>query len=123
MLKRLLRRHAEHEAAELRQRLGREPSRQEVADALGLDVRQLDAALAFEVSEDALLGAADVPATSIENYAECVGALSRLSLEDREHMVARAEGLTLDELGTVLGLSRQRVHQREVVILGRLRAG
>lgn len=128
---------------ELAERLGRPPTRDEVAQALGLSLQDievnlraarpplfLDASITDEASNgcsNALT--ADVQVDRSLLAAELRGEIERLieTLSEREQAVIHmrfglngSEPMTLQEVGKMMGLSKSRIHQIEDKALGRL---
>jgi RNA polymerase sigma factor for flagellar operon FliA len=123
----------------LQAQLGREPTREELAAAVGLEPDQLDVELgrlhglvvaSFE--ELVRQASVDVPAPSdgpeeVVEQAEVLDALRRglVRLSERERVVLGLyyyEGLSLSEIGAVLDLTESRVCQIQAAALVRLRA-
>ena len=124
--------------AELTQELGRKPSSGEVAERLGVPVRQVEDALAaqgafFPASTDAV-GPDDAPvadrlASEESGYAEVedratVRALTRgLSRQDRQLLELRFwRGCSQEEIGREVGVTQSQVSRQLGVVLQRLRA-
>ncbi len=146
-----LRRLQQAEAA-LLQHLGREPTPHELADHLGLQTRRVCELLAVSqslvsldrpVGEDGETTLADSleeePAEQTEqlacthvNQQELHSRLQALlaTLNPRERLVLHlrygldgTKGRTLEEIGKLLGVTRERVRQMETKALGKLRQG
>ena len=124
--------------------LDREPSSAEIAERLGLTAKRVEEILAvvsdpqsIEASDDddlALLHRIEDPSvTSPHDQTEGLALRERVKesmdvLEDREQVILRlrfgldSEGPhTLEEIGRVVGLSRERVRQIEALALGKLK--
>jgi RNA polymerase sigma factor (sigma-70 family) len=129
---------------DLARELDREPSSAEIAERLGLTAKRVDEILSvvsdpqsIEASDDddlALLHRIEDPsATSPHDRTEGLVIRERVKesmdvLEDREQLILRlrfgldSEGPhTLEEIGRVVGLSRERVRQLEALALGKLK--
>jgi len=129
---------------DLARALGREPTSAEIAERMGLTAKRVEEILSvvsdpqsIEASDDdelALLHRIEDPsATSPHDRTEGLALRERIKesmdiLEDREQAILRlrfgldSEGPhTLEEIGRVVGLSRERVRQLEAVALGKLK--
>jgi RNA polymerase primary sigma factor len=135
-------------ARELRQRRGREPTRDELAAALELSGEDLDLVVAstwrIRSTQEALPGSEDLTLEELladPRVADVVegidrGEVRRIldramgSLRPRERQVlewrfglAGGSSQTLEEIGNRIGLSRERVRQIQAAALARLRGG
>ena len=132
---------------ELTRRLGRDPEPEELASEIGVTVEALDTLIAtlapikslhapvpgMEIEfqdvladEDAFDPADEVERrqlrAALEEMLEQLGPRERQVIDWRFGMTNGASPLTLGEIGTRLGLSRERVRQIEALALNRLRA-
>ena len=131
-------------SAKLEAELGREPTREELVEASGIQARHVDEALGAaraavslnqslggeddsefaEVLADPISGDPAVEVVDRMERDEVLAALGRLPERERRiielHFGLRGEAHTLAQIGSELGLARERVRQIEIQALDRL---